>query len=59
MRLFLALLFVVGGYYIGLMKLSDVTLGQVQSLNQQYQNVAAAADEWQQGNTTVSLTGTR
>lgn len=59
MKLFLALLFIVGGYYVGLMKLTDLALSQMQGINQQTQNVAAAADEWQQGNATVSLTGTR
>jgi hypothetical protein len=59
MRLFLALLFIVGGYYVGLMKLSDLALGQLDAINQTYQHVAVTADEWQQGNTSTSFTPDR
>jgi hypothetical protein len=55
MKLFLALLFIVGGYYAGLMKLSDLAFGQLDAINQQYQHVAGVADQWQQGNTTASI----
>jgi hypothetical protein len=57
MKLFLALLFIVGGYYAGLMKLSDLAFQQLTTINQTYANVSAASDEWSQGNTSVPLTG--
>jgi hypothetical protein len=57
MKLFVALLLIAGGYYLGLCKMTDMALGQLTSINQTYTNVSAASEAWSQGDTSVSLTG--
>jgi hypothetical protein len=41
------------------MKLSDLAMGQLNTINQTYQSVGAVADEWQQGDTSASFTSVR
>lgn len=55
MKLFLVLLLLVGGYYIGLMQMSSLAVNQLGAIQQDYAGVANASAQWQQGNTAVSL----
>ena len=56
MKLFLALLLLVGGYYLALCQLTNLTVGQLAGIQHANASVAATADEWQQGNTAQSFT---
>lgn len=57
MRLFLALLVLVAGYYVSLCGMTDLAIEQLTSISQTYANVSAASEAWSEGDTTSSLTG--
>lgn len=57
MKLFVALLLVVGGYYLALCQMTDMTMGQLTAITRQYESAAATADNWQTGDTSASFVG--
>lgn len=56
MKLFLALVFIVGSYLAFLFSTTSVVLGQAQQLNDTYQYVANHADEIATGRPTSTQT---
>lgn len=56
MKLFLALVFLVGSYLAFLFHTTDIVLGQITHLNNTYQYVANNADDIAAGRTSVTKT---
>jgi hypothetical protein len=55
MKLFLVLALLATGYTYALLHSTELVLGSVQQMYAQSQTTARAAEQWQQGNTSVSL----
>lgn len=58
MKLFLALLLIVGGYYVAMLGMSNLAMQQVNGVQKHYQAVAAYTDQLEQGNPSATLNTT-